>query len=42
MSDVQIDVTALEVRRSLARSFRGEADPGPHAWRGTVGSATPS
>ena len=37
MSDVQIDVTALEVRRSLARSFRGDADPGPHAWRGTVG-----
>ena len=37
MSDVQIDVTALEVRRALARSFRGEADPGPHAWRGTVG-----
>jgi hypothetical protein len=37
MSDVQIDVTALEVRRSLARSFRGEADPGSHAWRGTVG-----
>jgi len=37
MSDVQIDVTALEVRRALARSFRGEDDPGPHAWRGTVG-----
>jgi type III secretion system-like peptide-binding chaperone len=37
MSDVQIDVTALEVRRALARSFRGDADPGPHAWRGTVG-----
>ena len=37
MSDVQIDVTALEVRRALARSFRGDTDPGPHAWRGSVG-----
>ena len=37
MSDVQIDVTALEVRRSLARSFHGDTDPGPHAWRGSVG-----
>jgi hypothetical protein len=37
MSDVQIDVTALEVRRALARSFLGDADPGSHAWRGGVG-----
>jgi hypothetical protein len=37
MSDVQIDVTALEVRRALARSFHGDADPGSHAWQGSVG-----
>jgi hypothetical protein len=37
MSDVQIDVTALEVQRALARAFRGDAEAGTHAWRGGVG-----
>jgi hypothetical protein len=36
MADRQIDVTALEVRRALARTFHGAESPG-HAWQGSVG-----
>jgi hypothetical protein len=35
MQDRHIDVNALEVRRSLARSFTG-IDPAGHAWRGHI------
>ncbi|MDX6591288.1 MAG: hypothetical protein QOJ13_484 [Gaiellales bacterium] len=33
----QIEVNAIAVRRSLARSFTG-IDPGGHAWRGGIGT----
>ena len=36
MSDRQIEVNQIEVRRALARSFSGGADS-QHAWRGSVG-----
>ena len=36
MDDRQIEVNAIEVRRSLANSFQG-SQPGDHAWRGDVG-----
>jgi hypothetical protein len=36
MRDRHIDVTALEVRRSLANSFHGAESP-EHAWKGSVG-----
>jgi hypothetical protein len=36
MEDRQIEVTALEVRRALARTFHGAESPG-HAWAGSVG-----
>ncbi|HYX87173.1 MAG TPA: hypothetical protein VE777_19565 [Gaiellales bacterium] len=36
MADRQIEVSSLAVRRALARSFT-ETEPGPHAWRGSVG-----
>ena len=36
MDDRQIEVTALEVRRALARTFHG-AESARHAWEGSVG-----
>lgn len=36
MAERQIDVTALEVRRALARTFHGAESPS-HAWQGSVG-----
>jgi len=36
MAERQIDVTAIEVRRALARTFHG-AESDSHAWQGTVG-----
>jgi hypothetical protein len=36
MADRQIEVTGLEVRRALARTFHGAESPG-HAWEGSVG-----
>ncbi len=36
MSDRQIEVNQIEVRRALARSFSGGVDS-QHAWRGSVG-----